>query len=129
MTWLSVSRLRILHFGGENAESLRPYAGLFPFSGDRDRTLVSTTTAWWTRHCSRRGNEADVILIVHGPQAVSGYRTMKPVGEQTDVSSFGAWRAMDEVRDTRKCHIRQRRDEFLFRKARFEQIFRSDDRS
>jgi len=29
------------HFGGENAESLRPHAGLFPFSGDRDRRLVS----------------------------------------------------------------------------------------
>jgi hypothetical protein len=33
------------HFGGENAESLRPHAGLFPFSGDRDRRLGSICTA------------------------------------------------------------------------------------
>ena len=54
---------------------------------------------------------------------------MKPVGEQTDVSSFGAWRAVDEVRDTLERHIGQRRCEFLFREARFEQILGRDDRS
>ena len=54
---------------------------------------------------------------------------MKPVGEQTDVSSFGAGRAVDEVRDTLKYYVRQRRSEFLLRKACFEQVFGSDDRS
>jgi hypothetical protein len=32
--------------GGENPESLPTHAGLFPFSADRDRRLVSITTAW-----------------------------------------------------------------------------------
>jgi hypothetical protein len=41
------------HFGGENAENLRPHAGLFPFSGDRDRRLVSIITAW--RTSAKRG--------------------------------------------------------------------------
>jgi len=34
------------HLGGENPENLPTHAGLFPFSGDRDRRLVSITTAW-----------------------------------------------------------------------------------
>jgi hypothetical protein len=33
-------------FHGVNAESLRPYAGLFPFSGDRGWRLGSILTAW-----------------------------------------------------------------------------------
>src|SRR6266849_3862115 len=47
-------------FGSEIADSLRPNARIFPFSGDRDRRLVSITTAWRTwqfqasgRPCSR----------------------------------------------------------------------------
>jgi hypothetical protein len=36
------------HFHGENAESLRPHAGLFPFSGDGGRRLGSILTAWRT---------------------------------------------------------------------------------
>jgi hypothetical protein len=40
---------------------------------------------------------------------------MKPVSEQTQVLSFAAWRAVDEVRDTLQGHIRQRRCEFVFR--------------
>jgi hypothetical protein len=34
------------HFHGENAESLRPQAGLFPFSGDLGWRLGSILTAW-----------------------------------------------------------------------------------
>jgi hypothetical protein len=30
----------------EDSESLRPHAGKFPFSGDRDRRLGSICTAW-----------------------------------------------------------------------------------
>jgi hypothetical protein len=33
-------------FHVEKAESLRPYAGIFPFSGDRERRPVSIHTAW-----------------------------------------------------------------------------------
>lgn len=35
-----------VHFHGENAESLWAHAGIFPFSGDRDRRLVSIHAAW-----------------------------------------------------------------------------------
>src|SRR5258706_3264611 len=85
--------------------------------------------------CGGRGSPVDVEMkrtlsyLFTGPCCSSGHRTMKPVCEQTDVSSFGAWRAVDEVRDTLERHIGQRRCEFLFRKACFEQILRSDDRS
>src|SRR6266481_4923307 len=37
-----------VHFHGENAESLWAHAGIFPFSGDRDRRPVSIHTAWRT---------------------------------------------------------------------------------
>jgi hypothetical protein len=40
------------HFLGENAESLRPHAGLFPFSGDRGGRLGPTLTAWRARQCA-----------------------------------------------------------------------------
>ena len=59
---------------------------------------------------------------------VSSRRTVEPVGEQADVPSFGAWRTVDEVGNTLERHIRQRRCEFLFRKAHPKQIFGSDDR-
>jgi hypothetical protein len=39
------------HFRGENAESLWPHAGLFPFSGDGDRRLGSIPTAWPATQC------------------------------------------------------------------------------
>src|ERR1700737_1094093 len=40
------------HFRGENAESLRLHAEIFPFSGDYDRRPVSIHTTWRTRQCN-----------------------------------------------------------------------------
>jgi hypothetical protein len=39
------------HLQEENAESLRPNAGIFPFSGDRHRRRVSIHTAWRGWQC------------------------------------------------------------------------------
>src|ERR1700689_3766440 len=56
-------------------------------------------------------------------------RAMKPLGEPTDVLAFGARRAVDEVGGALQRDVRQRRNQFLLRKTRFEQVFWSDDRS
>ena len=60
------------HFGGENAESLRPQAGLFPFSGDRDRRPGSIYTAW--RTWERLVRELDAPFDANRTVAVNGRR-------------------------------------------------------
>jgi hypothetical protein len=53
------------HFRGENAESLRRHAEIFPFSGDRDRRPVSIHTAW--RGSPIRPSNGDAQFLKNKP--------------------------------------------------------------
>ncbi|HEY3791068.1 MAG TPA: hypothetical protein VGM09_04495 [Bradyrhizobium sp.] len=67
--------------------------------------------------------------VIARTRITSGDCTMQPVGELTDVLSFGARRAVNEIGNTLQGQIWQRRNQLLFCKACVEQIFRSDDGS